>query len=196
MSVTVVRSPSVSGDDGGWYPVWGVFNNSATSQRIGVYSASLYAAHVFFRFPTIGVPPGDTIESATLTLRNYSSPGGGPITTKVYGNKVANAVAPVSVVEAEALALTTKYTDFNLSVGSWAGYADKVITVTEIIQEIVNQPTWAINNAIMLLVKNAGSVQGYELPQSMENVDPSHQAAILTISYPTPPIISKMYIVL
>ncbi|MFH1147971.1 MAG: hypothetical protein V1736_09740 [Pseudomonadota bacterium] len=181
-SITV--SPLVGTDDGGWYPTWNNFENIGSASRIGVYSGSLYASHAFYRFPSVTIPQGAIITNATLILRAYSSPGGGPATLRVYGNAIDNATAPTSVITAEALNLTTEYVAWSIGVGAWAASTDySPGDLSAVIQEIISRAGWSSGNALMLLVKNVGTAQGYETPQNIEDDDPLHMPARLVIEY-------------
>ena len=106
----------------------------------------------FFRFLNVTVPQGATIDSATLTL-NITDVTGAPDTT-LYGVDVddAAAFADPGNLPSAATRTTASADPDPASAGT------KVITITTIVQEIVDRGGWASGNAMAFVVAdNAGS---------------------------------------
>lgn len=104
----------------------------------------------FFRFLNVTVPQGATIDSATLTLNitDDSSPD-----TTLYGVKVADAAAFADPGNLPSNATrTTASADPDP-----AGTGTKVITITSIVQELVDQALWSSGNAMAFVAEgNSG----------------------------------------
>lgn len=130
----------------------------------------------FVRFLNVTVPQGATIDSATLTL-NITGITGTPDTT-LYGVDEDNAAAfadPGNLPSAAAR--TTASADPDP-----AGTGTKVITITSILQEIVDRGGWASGNALAFVaVDNAGS--GANAWGAEDYGDAGTAEAVLDITY-------------
>lgn len=110
----------------------------------------------FLRFALLALPQGATINSATVTL-NITSILGTPDTT-IYGVDEDDAAAFYETGNMpSAAATTTASADADPS-----GTGTHVITVTSIVQEIVNRAGWESSNAIAFVIKdNIGAGNDY-----------------------------------
>lgn len=173
---TVVVQVGANADDG--YEI----NNSSwffnvAADTLGADAGSTYNAG--FRFASgFTVPQGSTISSASLLLTINNSGTVGIGTGTVYGNKVGNAVALSSSNRPSQLAQTTASASVSLT------GTTQTVDVTAIIQEIVNQGSFASGNAVILFAiasstgNNYGGVADYSFSPST--------AAQLTVTYVGP----------
>lgn len=151
------------------------------------YSASVYISQVwggsysgsalygFFRFLNVTVPQGATVSSATLTL-NIISVAGTPNTT-LYGVDADNAAAFADPGNLPSAATkTTASADPDP-----AATGTKVITITTIVQEIVDRAGWASGNAMAFVVDVHAGGTNYWLAEDYE--DAGTAEATLDITY-------------
>jgi hypothetical protein len=149
--------PIVGADDGEWSPNWPVFVSTGSSTRLGNYHATLkYIMNSYVRFQLVNILPGSIVDAAFLTVKSYTSASGDIVTAKIYANKITDAISPVSVATAEALALTTNYTDW--SIGAWAANTlYDTPDISKLIQEVIDMGGWKSGNSILMLLKDNGS---------------------------------------
>ena len=102
------------------------------------------------RFPNVTVPQGATINSATLTVDVPSTSSDTPNGVTWYGELATDAAAfTTTASDITNRSLTTATTVWS---GANIGAGDHDLTVTSIVQEIVNQGGWASGNAMALLM--------------------------------------------
>lgn len=142
---------AANGDDGDQIDTAGTWENSygSTGKHI-IYdpSSNTVAHYPGWRFTTVAIPQAATINSATLTLTLSNSSSGTGATATVYGWATDNASAWANGAGPVQAAKTTASAAF----GTWGGgvSGSRAITVTSIVQEIVNRAGWASNNAMSL----------------------------------------------
>ena len=107
------------------------------------------------RFPNVTVPQGATINSATLTVDVPSTAVDTPAGVTWYGELATNAAAFTTTASDITNRAPTSAT--LVWSGSDIGAGDKALTVTSIVQEIVNQGGWASGNAMALLLYGVSS---------------------------------------
>lgn len=166
---TVTSSPTATADDGTQFgPLGNIWDQTFT--QFGMYLHN-YQAGV--RFPSVNVPQGATITSATLTIKvNNVYPVAGSGT--IYGVATDNAVAFSGSNLPTAASKTTASTTI-----SSAAVGTRNYTVTSIIQEIVNRAGWVATNAIAMPIINTG--YGYSRIDDYQDAG-SNQAS-LSITY-------------
>jgi len=128
---------------------------TTSSNALTLTAGTHYAG---FSFPTAGdpIPQGTTIASATITYYPTSTADDDPdLTWK--GHKVVNSAqfttAASDISSRYSGAPTTaSVTDTGTGVGTGA----RTVTVTTIVQELVNQASWASSSRITLIAKGAG----------------------------------------
>lgn len=152
MSAATIIPPAVSGDDGSWHNTGaGSFSATQPSITVGDADAANNARHAFIRFPDVYIHQGETVNSFKINLRPAGLTGTIPAMT-VVGVKSANADAPANRTAANALPLTTATVAWTPA--TWVtGVRQDSPELKTIVQEIVNQPTWAYGNAIVILLK-------------------------------------------
>lgn len=163
-------------DDGSELVDFGDLSTTEAAVASGIFEGFFGELNAFFRFVNVTVPQGATIDSATLTL-NIINISGTP-NTSLYGVDVDNAAAFVDPGNMPSTATrTTASADPDPT-----GTGTKVITITAIVQEIVNRGGWASGNAMAFVIDdNAGSGTHYWEAEDLE-AGPSDEAQ-LDITY-------------
>ncbi|KKK91037.1 hypothetical protein LCGC14_1134450, partial [marine sediment metagenome] len=110
-----------------------------------------------YRFQTVNVPQGDTIDVSTIDLRadGTSSPGSGWL-TKVFADDVDDALTFDATNDIDGRPRTTAGVDWDP--GSWA--INTWHTSPEcktVIQEIVDRASWAANNDMAIIHDDDGT---------------------------------------
>lgn len=152
---TISVSVTTGADDGSWTPtsVDTIFTNSANALIAGLNAAiGDEAEHSFMRFLSVGIDKNYPIQSAILGMTVTINQGS---ILRIYGEKAANPAAVTSAANGDSRALTTAYVDW-LPVGT----GRLLVDVTAVLQEIVNQASWAPGNALQLFVKDNASLLG------------------------------------
>lgn len=113
----------------------------------------------YFRFPNVTVAQGATITSASMVITYGNTDGPGTVNFTLKMAKVANAVVPASYATYPTIPRTTASSTSSLSTGGGtSGTIDLSGTdYAALIQEVVNQGTWASGNAMMLFLEDNGS---------------------------------------
>jgi hypothetical protein len=131
----------------------------------------------FWRFVSVTIPQGATINSATLGLTQASAVAYGSANATIYGNDVDNAAQPSTYANVASMTQTSANTSANIS-----SAATKSYNVASIIQEIINRGSWVSGNALMLaMFPDTGSLNLSDSWWGYDN-DPL-QAATLDIDY-------------
>jgi len=104
----------------------------------------------FFRFKNINIPKNALILEALLQFYTETTRTGSTSNT-ITCNNTANAVAPTSVAESDALAHTLGFVETTLQgwvSGNWYDYSD----IKSEVQQIVDRVDWKSGNALMVLI--------------------------------------------
>lgn len=135
-------------------------NNASWSSGTVVHAAGRDASSTFnsgYRFQTINIPQGSTINSATLRINVPSVlVGGGAPQLTVYGDFQDDAPGwsgtsrPSQMVKTTA---STPYTDSTTGL--------KNVDVTAIVQEIISRAGWVANNDMRIAIFHTGAGTGY-----------------------------------
>jgi hypothetical protein len=146
IDVTVNETITADADDG-FQKNDLVWNTSYGGTGDSIIYDPANAEHMFpgWRFQTVAVPQGATINSATLTLNITKIGGGTGSAATVFGSAVDDAPAWANNAGPREMTKTTASASF----GAWGGSASlgsKTITVTSIVQELVNRAGWVSNN--------------------------------------------------
>jgi hypothetical protein len=104
-----------------------------------------------FRFQSIAVPAGATINSATLTVDVVGIDGTPNV--KIFGNKVSSAAAWSSGNRVKNITKTTA----SVTKSDWSVANNVAINITSIIAEIIAQAGWASGNNLALAILNNGA---------------------------------------
>lgn len=166
---------SAAGDDGSASSAYFSDAGVASKNYLGLYSG-VYAFSNWNRFQNVTIPQGATINSASMQLFLSSYTGASSVT--VYGNKVANAANPTDNTDYTNKARTSASVSWNIGTpgaNSWATSPSLV----SVIQEIVNQGTWASGNAMLILLDYVASSFYYQV----NAYESGSNAAKLAIDY-------------
>lgn len=146
---TLSLNGTSANDDGSVTP--GIFLPDGIGGRnfLGLYS-SVYPMSNWYRFPSVTVPQGATVNTAYLQLvvLSYSA---GNTNVNIYGHKTTNSSQPSSESDYYTRTRTTANT------GTWnigtpgAGATIQSPSLAAILQEIFGQAGWVSGNALTLL---------------------------------------------
>ena len=126
------------------------YQNGTAMSLTALMSVTSATHYLGVRFPNVTVPQGATINSATLTVNVPSTINDTPAGVTWYGELATNAAAfTTTASDITNRARTSATTVWS---GSDIGTGDHDLTVTSIVQEIVNQGGWASGNAMALLL--------------------------------------------
>lgn len=137
-----------SADDGYWAGGWS-YNSSSVGIGKNGLGQDVYSA---FRFNSVNVPQGTTITSATLTITDEQN-SSSSISTRFYGldeDDTANFTS-----DPTGRSKTTAYTNYSQSNQTTNTTHD--ISVTSIVQEIVNRAGWSSGNDLGFITVDQGS---------------------------------------
>ncbi len=155
------------GTNDGWASVGTpAYDNNDSKMHCG-FNPTGWDLNSWMLFTNVAVPKGATIKSAFLRLY-AGGDRGSTVNTQIYGNKIANAVAPTDLTEYSALALTTAFTTWDgVSAQYPIGAGQPILSpdISSVVQEIVDQTGWNKNNALQIIWKNNGSDQYYSIWQ-------------------------------
>ena len=126
------------------------YQNGTAMSLTALMSVTSATHYLGVRFPNVTVPQGATINSATLTVNVPSTINDTPAGVTWYGELATNAAAfTTTASDITNRARTSATTVWS---GTDIGTGDHDLTVTSIVQEIVNQGGWASGNAMALLL--------------------------------------------
>lgn len=180
----IISTQIATGVDDGWISIDNPFYDNNDSEMHVGHNPSGWDLSCWMRFANVQVPPGATIKKAFLQV-TAGGDRGATVNTRIYGNDVANAVAPTDLTEYSALALTTAFTTWDgVSVQYPFGGGQPITSpdISAVIQEIVDLSGWAKGNALQLIWKKNGGNQYYSVWQYDRSAS---KAAILVIEYGT-----------
>ena len=140
---------ATNNDDGHDYGSGDYWIDGADTWSAGKYNADTFWGGVRFSSVGDGSGPasGATIDSATLTF-DVVTETGTPL-LDIYADNVDNAAAWSATSGPKNITETTAKADFDP-----VGTGSKVVTVTAIVQEIVNRAGWAQGQAMRFAIEN------------------------------------------
>jgi len=168
-----------SGNDDAYQLFGGQLDRTGAWVRMDCDPSGNFSADGGFRFTNVTIPPGSTINSASLQVyvrgTDYDDPN-----VDIFGNKALDANDFATEQDIIHRSRT------NASVGWVAtgiGSGPKSLDIKNVVQEIINQPGWASGKHLAVLVYSRGcsSYKAFWV-SSIEGGSP----ATLTISYTTP----------
>ncbi|NIS88563.1 MAG: hypothetical protein GTN98_00500, partial [Woeseiaceae bacterium] len=106
------------------------------------------------RFLNLDIPQGATIDSAYVTFYAKNTSSGGPLDLTFYAEKIGDAPTFVNATNniTNRTKTTASVTWSNLTDWSVADAAHQSPELKTIIQEVVNQGTWAANNNLAIII--------------------------------------------
>jgi hypothetical protein len=130
----------------------------ASNNAIGNYSG--YKLNAWFRFTSVTIPQGSTINSAYIEFYKYGSTG--PQTINIYFHKSTNSSQPSSAADYASRTRTTATVPWNPITGV-ANVTVQTDSLVSIIQEITDQGGWSSGNSMTALFDCPGSATNYHL---------------------------------
>lgn len=136
--------PAANADSGCWIPGT-AFAFDTIACIIGFYGGAFRKS--FMRFPSVLLNKNAVIKSAFLKIYNV---GPSPVSASatIQANDVANASAPTSQAEADALSLTSEEINWTIVNGASAVSSD----ITSLVQTLVNKSAWGSGNAMQFVI--------------------------------------------
>lgn len=160
---------------------------TAQTQHIGKFNATDDYWNGF-RWLNVTVPQGATITSATVDLYSAQTTAGTTAKSIWYGVKEVNtATFNTSTSYPEGKTRTTASVAKDFTASNWSstlGYGVDPVTVTTLVQEIVNQASWASGNAMGIVCHDNGSSSTNYIGHSTYD-RATDRGAKLTITYTT-----------
>lgn len=142
--MTLITLSPATGTDDGYFQLSGSLYSSSAS----TYSFFSNYGN-WYRMPSVAIPPGSTINSATLSV--YLASGSGTNHThNWYANDADNATYPATAAAAQALTLTSATVQQSITASGFPK-THQVTGLAAIVQEVIDRPGWAENNALMLI---------------------------------------------
>lgn len=141
VDVTVTEDVAANADDGTCKAAEFSYTNYC-------YTGS-YNRFAMWRWQTVDVPQGQTLDSATLRVNVTGNTGTGSATIKGEDADDAAAWAGASANGPTTITQTTASATWNTA--SITGTGIKTLDVTSIVQEIINRAGWVANNDIRLI---------------------------------------------
>ena len=114
------------------------------------------ASNGFFLFQNLIIPVGVTATAALFTVTGAGG-SANTVNVKVHANDIDDAIAPTSYAEANALALTTAYVEWNALPTFVADTEYSPADITAVIQEVLDRPGRAETFDLMILLMNNAS---------------------------------------
>ena len=130
--------------------VYGISTNTDTDDYMSSDATGGDQDWAGFRFQNVTVPQGATINSATLTFTAKNSVNETSFRGRVYGDDVDDAPAWGASDSPKDVTTTTASTNWDPA--AWVVDTEYGVTVTSIIQEIVNRGGWASGQDLRLVV--------------------------------------------
>ena len=174
LAQTVTRN--VAGQDDDAQELNNVVTTTDLTVRVFSTAAATSRYNSGFRFTNMTVPRGARIDSATLTLQ-VNSVFADDLYATLYGNLVANANDFAGEGDIDTRAFTTANVALsrpNMGAGAEA------VDVKTVVQEIVDQGTWASSNAMAMLLVAAAAPVG---TADFEAWDGGISTASLSVTY-------------
>jgi len=138
----------------------------------------------FFRFANITIPPGSTILTAIITFVAYFSLSGTTCKVKIYAELAANPAAPTTKADLYGRTLTTSNVAWTLPAFT-GGTAYNTPDFAAVMQEIINQATWASGNAVQfILPDDTSTAAAVRSLATLEHA--TYSEAYLQITYTEP----------
>ena len=180
-AVTIQEQVGAGGDNGHSRGTGLITNPALDAPQIGLWFGQS-ASNAFFRFTTVNIPNGATINSATLQIKplNAADDGAG-IRTNISFSDEDNAAALVSEADHDGRKRTdtnVTWDNFNLVNNVWANSTD----ISAPLQEVVDRPGWVANNNLLLLWDDDGSNNGRRLI-TWNYASSANNATILNADY-------------
>jgi N-acetylneuraminic acid mutarotase len=148
--------------------------------------ASTTTSYTGLRFTGVSIPRGATIVSAQLQVYSPTS-SSLSISLQIAGDRAANSAAFSASSRPSQRTLTSARVNYNSSASWSANLWYTVADVSSIVQEIVQQSTWASGNSLSLVLHGTGQANAFRYIAANEAInyygDGVNRAARLVINY-------------
>lgn len=178
MSTTIEVQPTSTYHEDYWTDTF--FFSGTTAIYIGLpITREPYRASILF--PNVSIPPKAQINSAYLS--GYSPANQSDVVNvEIYGNYTSSPVSPTNIAEGDALALTSRYINWNItsswSTGEWINTPD----ISTLVQQLVDHPQWATDQSMQIIFRNKSTEYYNSRRWSTYGADPA-LATKLTVEY-------------
>lgn len=160
-----------------WAPTMGFWATSS-ELKMGTQATNYIWFHGMFRWPTVTIPVGATVDTSYITLY-YKSKNGTPQPCVLSFNDADNPNAPTTYTQANGLTLTTNNISFTpASSGTWFNSGD----ISNILNELISSFNYSSGAAMICVVRTdpAGSAGWGAV---YDYIDVADYAAKLHIEY-------------
>ena len=132
----------------------GTIYTTTEAMYFGAYQSGgdQYSNHTFYRFTSIDIPSGSSIYSAWLRMQIWTGSYGNPVTVRIWGNDVDDAVAPTTVNEYENLVKTSAYVDWVVDPSGRFHGETIDVDIKTIVQEIISRSGWTEENDLQIMI--------------------------------------------
>jgi hypothetical protein len=147
-STTVSYQISASADDA--YTASGAITLTGSSLQLDGTSSTV--RNVYGRFLNVTIPQGATITAASIDLKSNNAYTGAS-NIIIYGILEADTATFSTAADADGRSLTTAHTHWamgNWANATWYGATNDPQEIKDVIQEIVNQGSWASGNDLAI----------------------------------------------
>jgi type IV pilus assembly protein PilY1 len=151
----ITRQVAASSDDTSCRRVVEYYALNSTEFFIGAYSSTNYRYGAGARFLNVTIPKGATISAAKLQLCGRSLDTGTDVNGEISGEKAVNPLTFSTVADFKDRRdnhRTTAIVDWKIIPAVVVDRWDDSPDISTIIQELVDQETWASGNAIVIFV--------------------------------------------
>jgi type IV pilus assembly protein PilY1 len=154
--VTFTKSVNAEADDGRWAEGNSTINTTG-QLLMGYDSGTTKQTNTFVRFTNVTIPKGATILSAKLTMLSAYTTSAATVKVKINAVKAANPTAPATYSAAEDATRTTASVAWDGVAATTDGVWFDTPDFAAVVQELVNQATWASGNALLIYLEDNGS---------------------------------------
>jgi hypothetical protein len=203
-NTTVYSQPASSTDDG--FQIVGVTFSDGTNVLLNnIFSAAgkinfgtaaapnFILTHSGYRFPNLNIPQGATISSAHIQFFQIGDafPAGATISSTIRGDAVDNAATfALGLNTITSRANSTASVDWT-NIPAWPNFREnganqRTPNISAIVQELVNRPGWAPNNAMAFVLTNTVTAETANAGHLIYDFDGGAGfAATLSVTYQT-----------
>jgi len=161
------------------------FYGTNTELYLGNASSGDYPCRVCMPFPTITIPQGTIITSATLRVYGHSNQSGGTMNYYVGCEAVDNATTPTNGSLLNGKTMTSARVTVSSSAG-WSAGVLYTFDLTTAVQEVISRGGFASGNQINVLIHDNGSTLNYTRAISSYENAGTYIPPYLDIVYPLP----------
>ena len=137
------------------------------------------------RFQNVTIPPGSTINTATITFTSTTTETNSALTDIIYGNDVDDAANFTTDADIVNRAVTTASASYSVPTSLTTDSTYTSSDISTIIQEIIDRAGWASGNAICIINKPNAATVGDDVNYYTYSASTT-KAVLLDIDYSPP----------